>query len=180
MSYLGKHDYLPAINFQTVDFIEKIITSESLVFETGTGNSTIWFARRAKRVVALEHRIGWYEQVRRCLKKERVENVKIYFDPEYAQKSFDDILEKMDNIQYDIVLHDGPNPTIERLPLMKLIPSLVKSGGYLIIDDIDRDVLASGIECLDFLGWEKTVISGKDFFGEEKEAIIYRRVKKEG
>lgn len=175
MSYLGTHDYLPALNFQVVEFMEKIITSESLIFETGTGNSTIWFARRAKRVVALEHRIGWHEQVRQCLEKEKVENVKVYFDPEYAQKSFDDILMKGDNIQYDLVLHDGPNPTIERLPLIKLIPSLVKQGGYLIVDDTDRAVLASGIEYLDSLGWKKLVISGKDFFNEEKEAVIYQK-----
>lgn len=174
MTYLGKYDYLPAVNFQTIAFMEKIITSESLVFETGTGNSTIWFARRAKRVVALEHRTGWYEQVRRCLEKEGTKNVKIYLDPEYAQKSFDDILEEKDNIQYDMVLHDGPNPTAERLSLVKLIPSLVKPGGYLIIDDTDRDVLAPGVGYLDSLGWEKTAISGKDFFGQEKEAIIYR------
>lgn len=175
MSYLGKHDYLPAVNFQAIEFMKKIITPESLVFETGTGNSTIWFARRAKRVVGLESRAGWYKQVRRCLGEEGMQNVKVYLDSGYAQKSFNEILEEKDNIQYDVVLHDGPNPTTERLPLMKSIPSLVKSGGYLIIDDAERAVLASGIEYLNSLGWEKTVILGKDFFGEEKKAIVYRK-----
>jgi len=178
MSYLGDHGYLPAINYPTITFMEKILTPESLVFETGTGNSTIWFARRAKRVVGFESRSEWFKEVQRFLKKEGLKNIKVYFDPGYAQKSFDEVLVEEDNIQYDVVLHDGPNPTAERLSLIKFIPSLVKSGGYLIVDDTDRDILVPAIKYLDSLSWEKTTIRGNDFFGEEKEAIVYRRPSK--
>jgi len=102
------NNYLPRLNVQTVEFLKKIITSKSLVFETGSGNSTIWFGKQAKKVVSLESNKGWYERVQEFRRKENLQNVKLYFDPNYPKKQFKEILESEDIIEYDIVLHDGP------------------------------------------------------------------------
>lgn len=178
MSYLGEKDYLPRLNTATIEFLEKIINPESLVFETGTGNSTIWFARRAKRVVAFESGRNWYNQVQSFLRKEGLNNVRIYLDPEYMVKIFSNIFSKEDTIQYDIVLHDGPSHAEDRLIELREIPLYVKPGGYLIVDDTDRKQFITGIMYLDRLGWMKTEIPlGRDPWNSPKAALIYQRLK---
>lgn len=164
-------NYLPKLNLQTIEFLKKIITPESLVFETGSGNSTIWFGKRVKRVVALEDNKNWYELIQKFIKEENLRNVKLYFDPSYPTKQFREVLQDEDIIEYDIVLHDGPYIAGLRIPAMKFIHLFVKPGGYLIVDDIYDKRCARGIrEHLDILGWEK-----RNIYGKKKSAFIYQR-----
>jgi len=171
------NNYLPRLNLQTVEFLKKIITSDSLIFETGSGSSTIWFGKQAKKVVALESDKGWHERVRGFMRKENLQNVKLYFDPDYPRKQFKEILQAEDVVEYDIVLHDGPFSAGLRISAMKFIHLFVKAGGYLIVDDTHDQRCARGIkEHLDILGWEKTEIPyGKDAYGSGKSAAIYQR-----
>ena len=173
------NDYLPRLNLQTVEFLKKIITPESLVFETGSGNSTVWFARQAKRIVTLEDNMDWYKRIQGFLQKENLQNVRLYFDSDYSKKQFKDILENEDIIEYDIVLHDGPYHAKLRISAMKFIHLFVKARGYLIIDDTHDKWCASGIrKHLDILGWKKSIIPhGPDAFGRRKSAVIYQRPK---
>jgi len=170
-------DYLPRLNLQTVEFLKKIITPESLVFETGSGNSTIWFGKQVKMVVALEDDRNWCDLVRKLVKRENLQNIKLYFDPAYSKKQFKDILENKDIIEYDIVLHDGPFHARLRVSAMRFIHLLVKPGGYLIVDDTHDPQCAMGIkEHLDTLNWKKSDIPhGADAHGRRKSAVIYQR-----
>lgn len=178
MNWLGEKNYAPKLNVQTVKFLESIITPESLVFEIGSGNSTVWFAKRAKRVVSLESHGGWYAEVQSLLDKEQLENVTMYLDAKYEEKSFSSILREEDMILYDIVLHDGPNGMARRILSVKMAPLFVKLGGYLVVDDAHREEFQPSIQFLDSLGWEKTDIPlGCDAFGAEKSAVVYRRLK---
>lgn len=174
---MNLNNYLPKLNFQTIEFLEKIITVDSLVFETGSGNSTIWFGKQVKKVVSLENKKGHYERVKGFIEKENLQNVKLYFDPSYFTKQFKDILEKEDLIQYDIVLHDGPFNAALRISAMKFIHTFVKDGGYLVIDDTHSPVVQDAIsKYFDILTWRKTDIPyGLDSFGYGKSATIYRR-----
>lgn len=171
------NNYLPRFNLQTVEFLKKIITSKSLVFETGSGNSTIWFGKQAKKVVSLESNKGWYERVQEFRRKENLQNVKLYFDPNYPKKQFKEILESEDIIEYDIVLHDGPFTAGLRILAMKFIHLFVKAEGYLVVDDTHDQRCAKGIkEHLDILDWKKSDIPyGKDAFGSGKSTAIYQR-----
>jgi len=178
LNWLGEKNYTPKLNVQTVGFLESIITLESLVFEIGSGNSTIWFAKRAKRVVSLESHSGWYAEVQGLLDKEKLENVTMYLDAKYEERPFRSILKEKDMILYDIVLHDGPNGITRRILSVKEVPPFVKLGGYLVVDDTHREEFLSSIQLLDSLGWEKTDVPfGNDAFGSGKSAIIYRRSK---
>jgi len=170
-------DYLPRLNMQTIEFLKKIITPESLVLETGSGNSTIWFGKQVKRVVALEDDRDWYELIQKFAKRENLRNVRLYLDPDYSKRKFKDIMENEDIIEYDIVLHDGPYNATQRIPAMKFIHLFVKPGGYLIVDDTHHQGCAMGIrEYLDILYWKRTDIPhGRDPYGKKKSAVIYQR-----
>jgi len=180
MSYLGEKDYMPKCNPQTIAFLEKIITSESLVLETGSGNTTIWFARRVKEVIALENRKEWFDQVVRHLLKQKStlisDNAEVIFDAQYYKKSISDVLGKKRTVLFDIVLLDGPNPCEARLELVKYAHLHVAVGGYLIVDDTDRVQYVDALKYLDNLGWEKIEISrASDAWGSPKAAVIYRK-----
>jgi len=174
-------DYLPRLNLQTVEFLKKIITSKSLVFETGSGSSTIWFGKQVKKVVTLESDRDWYEKVRGLVRQENLQNVKVYFDPDYPKKQFKEILASEDIIEYDIVLHDGPYDASLRIVAMEFIHRFVKAGGYLVVDDTHAvrwvECFARGIkEHLDPLGWKKTNIPyDRDAYGSKKSTAIYQR-----
>ena len=170
-------NYLPNLNLQTIEFLKKIITPGNLIFETGSGNSTIWFGKQAKKVVALEDDKNWYKKIKGFITKENLQNVKLYFDPEYPNKQFKEILQSKDIIEYDIVLHDGPYSAKLRISAMKFIHLLVKPEGYLIVDDTHNSYCAIGIkEHFDILGWEKTSIPhGADPRGRRKSAVVYQR-----
>lgn len=174
---MNLNNYLPRLTLQTVEFLKKVITPESLVFETGSGNSTIWFGKQVKRVIALEDNIKWYDLVQGFVKRENLQNVRLYFDPDYPKKQFKDIMENKDIIEYDIVLHDGPFNAGLRIPAMKFIHPFVKAGGYLIVDDTHDQRCAMGVkEHFDILGWEKTEIPyAKDPYRHKKAAVIYQR-----
>lgn len=175
--YINLDNYLPKLNLHTVEFLKKIITPESLVLETGSGHSTIWFGKQVKRVVALEDNVKWYELIQELARKENLQNVKLYFDPEYSRKQFKDVMEDKDIIEYDIVLHDGPFSAGLRISAMKFIHLFVKAGGYLIVDDTHDLRCAMGIaEHLDILGWKKRIIPrSRDAFGHRKGTTIYQR-----
>jgi len=176
MNYLGEKNYLPKLTIATIEFLEKIITPESLIFELGTGNSTIWFAKRAKRVVAFENEDSWCGQVRELLEKEKLNNVRIYFNPDYMVKIFSDIFSKGDIIQYDVVLLDGPRNSADRLIEVREVPLYIKPEGYLIVDDTQCKLFRTGIRYLDKLGWKRTEIPvGLDPWGGRKEALVYQR-----
>ena len=55
---------LPWVTYSFIDFIKDRITKKHLVFEFGSGNSTLFYAERAKHVVSVEHHQAWYDQIK--------------------------------------------------------------------------------------------------------------------
>lgn len=172
MSYLGEKNYSPRMNDKSIKFLEKIIKPEHIIMETGTGNSTVWFGKNGKRVVSFENREDWLEKVSSHLKKENVQNVRIYFHKEYHRKDFADLIASEDNILYDIVLHDGPNRMDKRTLIAYKIWQFVKPGGWLIVDDTHNTKYKVGVKFLNQLKWEKTDLISKN---QEKKAMALRR-----
>ena len=54
---------IPWITYPAFDFIKKHLPSNMSVFEYGCGAGTLWWATRAKDVVACEHNLEWYKKV---------------------------------------------------------------------------------------------------------------------
>ena len=53
----------PWITFAAIELLEKTLSNNDRVFEYGRGGSTIFFAKRAKRFISVEHDIKWYNNV---------------------------------------------------------------------------------------------------------------------
>lgn len=174
-------DCRPWITFSAIEFLEKHLSKNMKVFEYGLGGSTLFFAKRVEQVVSVEHEPEWYYQVSELLKENGMTNWEGHLieptndelterrDPsdylsyvsaanKFKNKSFKNYvlsIDKYPDKYFDLVLIDG------RARTSCLFHSLskVKRGGYIILDNSDRDYylkktyeLLSNFQLIDFPG----------------------------
>lgn len=170
-------DGLPWITYDATRYLSKIVTPESRVFEYSSGGSTIYFAKKAKEVISVEHDKLWYEKAKKDLKKLDLDNYNYLFKPpkklhtnqeilhDYYHSwreqgvSFEDYVKTIDDYPdnyFDIISVDGRS----RVACVKEAYSKVKAGGYILLDNSDRK---DYFEAILFLNSKNCV--QHDFFG---------------
>jgi hypothetical protein len=154
-------DEQPWITFPAIDFIKKIISKEMIVYEFGTGGSTLFFANRAKKIISVEHDPLWMEKISNAIKKRGYNNwqgnlIEPIKDNEFYKKdpsnpddyissskdflgmSFEKYVRKLDEFPdnyFDIIFIDGrARPSCFKHSLPKL-----KTNGYIFWDNTDRN-----------------------------------------
>lgn len=130
---------LPWVTYPFIDFISNRLKSEMEVFEFGSGNSTLWYAKKVKFITSVEHDKNWYD----ILKKEIPLNVNLYFKEliyggEYSKIS------TMPTEYFDIISIDGR----DRVNCMKDSIKALKSDGIIVLDDSERVQYTEGIQFL--------------------------------
>jgi len=172
--YLLKNE-LPWIVFKATDFLKRRINKNMKVFEFGMGGSTLFFSKRVKELVSIEHNPGWYFKIKNILKKKKVCNYKcILIKPtalkngggisayssdsqKYKNKSFETYIKTIDQYKdsyFDMVFIDGRS----RVSCIKHSIKKIRKGGFLILDNSDRDNYSGGTKLLS--EWQQ-----KYFFG---------------
>lgn len=131
---------LPWFTYSSIHFLNtKLLNTAFNVFEFGSGNSTLWFAKKAKHVVSIEHDNKFYQ-----IKKNEIQlldNVKyelIALNEGYSDKILD-----FDNV-FDIIVIDGR----ERIACAKKCLKALKNDGVVIWDNSDRIEYAEGYNFL--------------------------------
>lgn len=130
---------LPWVTYGFIDFISDRLNNTMDIFEYGSGNSTLWYAKKVNTVTSVEHDSDWFEKV----KENMPNNVNIYhkkliYNGEYSKLS--NILEK----KFDIVIVDGR----DRVNCMKNAINALKEQGVIVLDDSERDYYKDGIKFL--------------------------------
>ena len=133
------HPTAPWLVAGAVELLERRLHASDLVVEFGSGRSTLWFARRVRRVVSVEHDPVWHDRVREQLAAEGVRNVDYHLvccerngsgnGDGYvaaATRSLDGAL--------DLVLVDG----IRRDACALWALGQVRRGGLIVIDNANR------------------------------------------
>ena len=69
------HPDLPWLTSDAVVLLEQLLRPSDEGLEFGSGRSTIWFAKRSKHLVSVEHSAEWYERVKAKLASEKLDNV---------------------------------------------------------------------------------------------------------
>lgn len=54
---------IPWLTYPAIDFLKERITKDLLVFEYGSGGSSIWFSKHAKSVDSVEHHPQWHQEI---------------------------------------------------------------------------------------------------------------------
>lgn len=164
----------PWIALNSISFLRRILRRDSRVFEYGSGGSTLFFAKRVREVFSVEHDRKWFENVQRKLVSENIKNVNLKFsepslcdmdavdpsDPngymsgakelkDYSFEVYVKNIEVFPNEYFDIIFIDGR----ARTSCIKHSVPKLKKGGFLIIDDADREYYFKNTKVLlnDFL-----------------------------
>lgn len=178
---------LPWVTYDAIDFLAKICRSDSMVFEWGSGGSTLFFASRCKSLISVEHDSEWSNLVKEKIEVRNFSNIKYIELPgektdSFADKNYrnpDDFVSKDKNSIglsfekyvkaidaypkdfFDIVLVDG---RVRNSCVKRAIPH-IKKNGFLIVDNSDRKYyLESFPELSDNKLWQKTEFCGPVFF----------------
>lgn len=170
MNLLDEKKHIPWIVFRAKDWLDKNIRSDMRVFEWGSGGSTLYFSKRVKEIVSIEHNKIWHEEVSNTIFKLGVKNCEYFLiEPkyslfskllpysvvaynsrsfsEYFNFSFRNYVKKIDKFPdnyFDIVFVDG------RARLACIIHAIrkIKKGGFLILDNSERELYESAMNKL--------------------------------
>ncbi len=141
----------PWVPYKAADWLVDRVRPDWRVFEYGSGASTLFFARRAGRVVAVEHDAAWAAVVRQHLADQRLTGAEVRLvepepvaEPAYASDSAD--YASMNFRGYAHAIRDEPEPFDlvmvdgrARVACAKQAMGHVRSGGWLGLDNAERD-----------------------------------------
>ncbi|TQV77646.1 glycosyltransferase [Exilibacterium tricleocarpae] len=149
---------LPWMNYAIIEVFKDRINKQQTVFEYGSGYSTLFFAERAKSIVAVEYDQYWFEHLNRKIP----DNAELIYQPNDVDGDYcRTILRKPD--KYDIVIVDGR----DRVNCVKQAVQKLSDRGVILLDDSHRHEYAEGLryaksqgfKTLDFTGlkplWHK-------------------------
>lgn len=153
-------DEVPWLTFKAIDLLESHVNASMTVFEYGGGGSTLFFTSRAGKVVTVEHNAEWFSILQKqCAEKQRnnwegfhvsaepgapsnssIANPDSYVsdDKDYCDmnfRSYASFIDRYPEESFDIIVVDGrarPSCTKHAIPRLK-------KGGWLVIDNTDRD-----------------------------------------
>jgi hypothetical protein len=117
---------IPWFSYPAINFLNQYDLTDKKVFEWGSGNSTLYWARRCLRVVSVENDYQWYKKFTKKIKK--FKNLKMVFAREKTDY-LASILKERNN--FDIIVIDG----YFRDKAAQLSIHKVKAGGMIILDN---------------------------------------------
>jgi predicted O-methyltransferase YrrM len=136
---------IPWMTFKAIDYLSKYLKPEMEIFEWGSGGSTLFFAKRVKKVISIEHDKKWFCYETDLLKKYK--NIELHLiEPqktgiyenkrkEYKGLYFDQYVNSIEKYdKFDVIVIDGRQ---RNLCLKKAI-NHIKKGGIIVFDNFDR------------------------------------------
>lgn len=130
----------PWLTTQAVIFLDQLLKSlpQSHMLEFGSGNSTLWFAQRAYRLISIDHDIRWHTVVKeQC---QQFSNVDLRLIP----GTYYTICATFPDNYFDIILVDGK----DRVRCIQESLRILKPGGIIMLDDAERTRYAPVFELL--------------------------------
>lgn len=140
---------IPWITYPALEFLSQFDYSECSIFEFGAGNSTLFWAKRARKVVSVETDKGWFESLSRVMPS----NVDL-FHIEEAKGFTESILRQ--NGTFEVIVIDSLK---HRYGATKNAIKKMTPGGILIFDNSDwypnscRVLRDAGLFQIDFHGF---------------------------
>jgi len=142
---------LPWVSYPFMQFIGPRLNGGIQLFEFGSGNSTLYYARKVASVTSVEHDAGWYKKI----KTNMPVNVQLFYcdlqpGGEYCRYAL------KQKTQYDIIIVDGR----DRVNCCLNSLDALKESGIVVLDDSEREKYAAahafmkqnGFRQIDFWG----------------------------
>lgn len=117
----------------TIAAVEKILRPDMNVFEWGSGSSTVWLARRARRIWSVDHDKFWRAKICKWARREGISGkIKVFIYPFENIGYYESVNRPRTDIDFIVV--DGRN----RVECFKKAAGRVKRGGFIMVDDTHR------------------------------------------
>ncbi len=120
--------YVPWIPFHFIRVFEKLLTPNSRILEFGSGRSTIWYAKHAAEVTAVEDNVDWHSSMLKRFAQLGITNVN------YRHATGSAYSRPASGGRFDLVVIDGS----QRAECMDFARTVVRPGGYIYLDNSDK------------------------------------------
>lgn len=141
---------LPWYTYAAIHVIEPRLPENFVVFEFGSGNSTLWWANRARSVRSVEHDEEWYLRMKGIVPPNVDMVHRTLGDGSYPGEIV--VTEQL----FNIIIIDGR----ERNECAKLCVQRLKDDGVVIWDDTDRPDYEDGLGYLEAQGFRRLNLWG--------------------
>lgn len=141
---------VPWLTYALNQILDQRLKKEAVVYEFGSGYSTLFFAKRVKHVYTVEYDRKWYEWLTNILPA----NTSIYFNEQDSPEYVDGILKQQE--QFDLIVIDGRR----RNKCAANALQKISSTGIIIFDDTHREKYQVGTALIEKEGFKRL-----DFWG---------------
>lgn len=155
---------LPWLPFRLIDELADVVGPGARVFEFGGGGSTLWFLDRGCEVVTVEHVPAWSERLAGLVISDRWELLDRGADDGYD--AYVAAIADYPEDFFDVVVVDGR----ERVRCAYAAMPRVRPGGWLVVDDVDRERYSAGLASIP---WPRRDVVG---FAPGKPTLAYTAV----
>ncbi len=158
---------LPWFTYPAISFLKGRIQSDMVVFEYGSGNSTLWWAEQVSSIISYEHVLEWFNS----LGERMPSNVEyVYCELNYGGEYSRAILGYRN--RFNIVVVDGR----DRVNCAKNSLGALRGDGVIIWDNSDRDKYQDGYSYLMQRGFKRLDFAGLGPIGSHPwcTSIFYR------
>lgn len=120
---------LPWLAFGAIEWLQRNVRTGWRVLELGSGGSTIFFRRRVRELVSVEHDPGWYDRI-----KELVPSGPGFTYLLEREEDFAHVVTRYPDRHFDLVLVDGGS---DRAEALRTAAHHVAPGGVVMLDNAD-------------------------------------------
>lgn len=159
---------LPWVTYSFIDFIKPRLNKDLSIFEYGSGNSTLFYAQRVKKVVSVEHDEAWFNKI----VEEKAPNAEMIFTHlekggEYSKKAT--LLDE----KFDLIIVDGR----DRVNCCKNSIEALTSNGVLVLDDSEREIYQEARTFLTEKGFKELPFTGisPGLFYNKATSVFYKQ-----
>jgi hypothetical protein len=154
-----KGDPIPWYTYPCIEFLRHRSYRNKVIVEFGGGQSTLWWASKARHVVTFEGDKGWYDELNRTMPP----NVDLFLvSMDNRQTCIAEIEETLSSScfgRFDVIIIDG----LYREQLMDTARQLMTPESVIICDDSEgygfyEGFKGSGLNRVDFFGYKPGVV----------------------
>ena len=158
---------IPWVTYSFIDFIAERIKKEHTVFEFGSGNSTFYYAKRALKVVSVEHDKAWFEKI----SASKPSNSELIFCELQKDGDYCKMPASM-GLKFDIIIVDGR----DRVNCCYQSLTALTEAGVVVLDDSEREKYAAAISFFNRDGFKELSFSGisPGLFYRKSTSVFYK------
>ncbi len=125
---------LPWMTYGAIEFLKNNLKKDQQVFEFGCGASTLFFAKKVKKVIGLESNPTWFSIIQNKLLQSQHSNVEITLMPDgLTNFSYENFAQNY-GTKFDLIIIDS----LKRFSCAKNSLNALKPNGAIILDDSER------------------------------------------